>query len=125
MPYRGNIPNRRPNQMGDLYAQAGYTATWRRFASAVTGNVDAGMGETLYYTETTITALLGMNQTPGIRETQQAVGLTVAADIYAVTREPLGRRDELVWRGSTYRIESDPVPGVMAGGWVTHLKRGE
>lgn len=125
MPYRGNIPNRRRAQMGDVYQQAGYTATWRRYVSAVTGVVDAGMGVTLYYTESVITALFGMNQTPGIRETQQAVGLLAAADIYAVTREALGRQDELRWRGATYRVESDPVPGVMAPGYVTHLKRGE
>lgn len=125
MPYRGNIPGRRAGQMTDVFQQAGYTATWRKYVSASTGVVDAGLGETQYYQETIITALLGENMTPNIRERQQSVGLTVAADIFAVTREALGRRDELLWRGVTYRVESDPVPGVMAGGWVTHLKRGE
>jgi len=125
MPYRGNIPARRVNQMAQVYAQAGYTATWRRYASASAGNPDAGMGDAQYYSESIITALFGMNRTPDLRERQQAVGLLVAADIYAVTREPLGRQDELIWRGVTYRVESDPVPGQMVTGWVTQLKRGE
>lgn len=125
MPYRGQNVPRRTRQAADIYTQAGYTATWRHYVSAVTGNQDAGQGDTYYYRETVITALLGMNRTPDIRERQQAVGMIAAAQIFAVTREPLGRRDELTWRGTTYRVDSDPVPGVMVSGWVTQLSRGD
>lgn len=107
-------------QLGTHFQHAGHTATWKQYISASAGVAAAGMGSAPRYREQTITALFGAINQP---EQSTPAGLFAAADIYAVTRERVGRSDELVWRGVPYRVESDPAPGRLAGTWISTLKR--
>lgn len=125
MSYRGPNKTRQRNQVRDLFQYGGYTATWRQYVSSSAGNADAGLGDRDYYREQTITALLGLGNKRPAMERQTNAGMLASDQITATTREQLGRRDELVWRGNTYRVESDPVPSTIGPHWVTEIKRGE
>lgn len=117
-----NNAKRRAQQMAVIRQHAGYTATWRAYVSASGGNPALGLGETTYYRDAVITALFGDTTQ---REGQTPAGQIADADIYAVTQFPLGRRDELIWRGETYRVEADTVPARIDNQYVTYLKRTE
>lgn len=123
MAYRNPDRTRIGQQSDTIFQHAGQTATWRAFVSASAGVGVAGFGSTPYYRERTITALFApLPQNP---ETQTPAGMLAADQFQVTTREPLTRRDELRWRGVTYRIESDPSPATINGYWVALVKRGE
>ncbi len=126
MSYRGPQPGRIRQQVdSDIFRHAGQTATWRQYVSASAGVSVAGFGGSAYYREQRITGVFGDNQTPRFAEKQGAGGMIAAGEMMAVTREKLGKQDELTWRGVTYRVESDPTPSRLDGAWVTILKRGK
>lgn len=125
MSYRGPDKTRQRLQVADIFQHGGYTATWRQYVSASAGNQDAGLGDRYYYREQTITALMGLGNKRPAPERQTPIGMLTSDTVITTTREKLGRRDELVWRGNTYRIESDSVPSTIGPHWVTEIKRGE
>lgn len=120
MSYRGPDARRIAGQEADIFRRAGYTATWRQFVSATSGVPAAGLGGSSYYREQTITALFGAGRQP---ERQVPGGMIAAAELLVTTRERLGRRDELVWRGETYRVDGDPVPAPVTNQWISPVKR--
>lgn len=99
---------------------AGQTAVWRQYVSASAGVAAAGFGSAPSYREQTITALFGRVEQ---KEDSTPAGMLANADIYAVTREKIGRQDLLTWRGTTYRVESDPSPARLTNTYMTLLKR--
>jgi len=124
MSYRGVQSERIQRQLADVVRQAGHAVTWRQWVSASNDFADLGMGATQHYREQTITALFYQSyQAQG--EYQTRGGMIAAGDFAVSTREQLGRQDELVWRGITYRIEGDPQPSHVAGMWMVALSRGE
>lgn len=123
MPYRNPDRTRIGQQSDTIFQHAGQTATWRAYVSASAGVGVAGMGSTPYYREQAITALFA--PLPANPEMQTPAGMLVADQFQVTTREPMDRRDQLRWRGSTYRIESDPTPATINGFWVSLVKRGE
>ena len=123
MPYRGPNTSRISTQQSvDIFRHAGQTATWRQYISASAGVNAAGFGDAPQFREQTITALFGDVKAP---ETPYAAGMIAAADIYAVMRERPARQDELLWRGVSYRVESDPAPARLAGTYTMLLKRSQ
>lgn len=123
MPYRGIDTARIASQSLHLYNQVGQTAVWRKYVSASGGVAAAGEGDTLYYHRHTITGMFGNRVVEQLPEHQTPGGMVAAAQVYVVTREQIGRQDELVWNGIAYRADSDPVRATLAGHWVTILKR--
>jgi len=123
MPYRKPARKRINQQQTAIFENAGHVVTWRKYVSASAGVPVAGLGSAPRYVERTITALFGsgLNQI----EVQGAAGLTISTTFKATTREPLGRRDELVWQGEVYRVESDSTPATMPGTYVNTIKRGQ
>jgi hypothetical protein len=118
---------RRMNIQADstMHRYAGNTATWRAFVSATSGVPEAGIGSAVFYREQTITAHFGvMLAAPRLGESVSPVGQIAAGMFQMTTREKIGREDEIVWQGATYRIEAAPVPATMLGWWITTLKRG-
>lgn len=111
-----------------IYLNAGNTATWQQFVSAVDGNPVAGLGSAVYYREQTLTAHFGMGMAggglPTLMENIAAPGQIAAGMVPMTSREKIGRQDQIVWRGTTYRVESDPIPAHIVGWWITMLKRG-
>ena len=127
MSYRGPNFNRMQSQQGDIFNYVGQTATWRVYVSSTTGVRERGQGDTYYYAERTITGLFaGLGQdAPAFSEGALPAGMLTSGMMRAVTREELGRRDELRWRGNVYRVQSDPIPNFVSGLWETILKRGD
>ncbi len=107
-----------------IYQFAGSTATWRQYMSASAGVPEAGIGDQFYYRSQTITGQFGvMLNLPKIGENVAAPGLIAAGMFQMVTREKVGRQDEIQYNGALYRVESDPVPAQLVGWWVTQIKR--
>lgn len=107
-----------------IYHYAGTTATWRQYVSASAGVPEAGIGDTQYYRQQTITGQFGvMLNLPKVLENVAAPGLIAAGAFQMVTRERVGRQDEVIYNSATYRVESDPVPAQLVGWWVTQIKR--
>lgn len=122
MPYRGLDTGRIARQLNDRHLQqAGQTATWRQFISASAGVSVAGFDATPFYREQTITGLFHVSLT-GQGEQQTPAGVIDAATLVACTPQPLGLRDELLWNGDVWHVESDSYP--LAGQWRTHLRKG-
>lgn len=121
MSYRGPNRSRIAAQQSEAqFAHAGQVATWRQYLSASASVPAAGLGSIPVYRETTITALFGAVNQP---ETPMPGGNVAGAEIYAVTREAIGREDVLVWRGVSYRVEGVPSPARLAGTWTVMLRR--
>lgn len=120
MPYSGPHPERIQAQRETLFQQGSYTATWRHWVSATSGNPQIGLDGQDFYRETTISALFGRVDP---KERQTPAGMIAAAQISATTKERLERQDQLVWRGITYSIDSDAMPARFIEGWITVLNR--
>ncbi len=116
---------RRLNQNAErIYQYAGVTATWRQYVSASAGIPEAGIGDGQYYRTQTITGQFGnILGAPRIYEAVAAPGLIAAGMLQMVSRERIGRQDEIIYNSAYYRVESDPVPAPLAGWWVTQIKR--
>jgi hypothetical protein len=107
-----------------IYQYAGVTATWRHFVTAVAGVPEAGISDSGIYRQQTITGQFGvMLSPPKIGESVGAAGQIAAGMFQMVSRERIGRQDEIIYNSAYYRVESDPVPAQLAGWWVTQLKR--
>lgn len=122
MSYRGVDHKRHQLQTTEIMQQAGQTATWRKFVSGVAG-ASPSFGSAFYYREQTITAFFGRNTIGQVGERQTPAGMLAAGDVWMVCREQVGRRDEIRWRGSIYRVDGDAVPAVIASHWAVGLKR--
>lgn len=120
--YRNPDRQRIQTQAGTIFQYAGQTATWRDYSSASAGVSVAGFGSTPFYRQQTITALF--RPLPVNLETQTPAGLLAATQFQVTTREQLGRLDYLIWKGDTYRVESDPAPATLPGMWIATVVRG-
>jgi hypothetical protein len=109
-----------------IYQHAGQTAVWRKYVSASAGNPVLGLGSASYYAERWITAqFYGVpGQGFSLPDNQTFAGMVTQGSFAVSTREELGQQDELVWRGDTYRIESDTVPTRIGGSNIYAIKRG-
>ena len=128
MSYRG--PNRQRiegQRRAAIDTHAGYSALWRQYVSASSGNAFAGRGETYHYREQWVTAhFFGVPGAPStITERQRAAGMVTEGKFFVSTPVQLGQRDELVWMGDTYRIEGTPVPAQIDGYYSVQIKRGD
>ena len=114
-------------QMRAIANFAGATAIWRQYISASTGTGSAyfaGGGETFYYREQLITALM---RPASQMETPLPAGMVMAGDLLCSTFQKLGTQDEILWNKAIWRIEGDTLP-VQLGGRVwyrTILRRGD
>ena len=132
MAYRGPQPQRIAQQLGEIMQHNAETGTWRQWVSAGTGNTSAyyaGYGESSYYREQVISGLWAAPQMgeSRFRETQLPGGQVMAGDAVLSTVQVFNPRDEVIWRGVTYRIEGDATPIVIGGRvwWRTVLRRGD
>jgi hypothetical protein len=132
MPYRGPDARRIGDQFSAVLSYNGETAVWRAHLSDSTGTTSAyfaGGGVTPTYREQIVTAMWAAPQMgeSRFRETQLPGGQLLAGDVVASVTQALGSQDELIWRGVTYRVESDATP-VHIGGRVWYrsvLRRGD
>jgi hypothetical protein len=119
-PDKSRIQNQLSNYQ---YPSVGYTVTWRQWVSAVSGNDVAGFGPTDYYREQVITAFMGQFIPPNIRQHQTLAGAIPAGAFFAITREAIGKDDLLMWQGSAYRVEGEPIHLALTQQYIVEVKR--
>ena len=108
-----------------IASHVGETAMWREYVSASAGNPAYGIADETYYSLHLIT---GLFRPATFEEIQQAGGQILYGDINATLLDvrPEGQ-DEITWRGTNYRVESDFVPERIMGssGYRGLLRRGD
>ena len=131
MSYRGPNPQRIMEQFGTINQHNAEVVIWQKYLSGSTGTASGywgGGGTTATWHEQRISALWAAPQggESRFRETQLPGGQAVAGDAIVSTLSPFGPNDQLIWRGTTYRIEGDSVPTHIGGRlWYrTVLRRG-
>lgn len=128
MSYRGVNQQRQQLQTTEIIRQAGFTATWRQFISASAGVSVAGFGSAVSYREQVVTAILGGQMgsvvTPNTQR-QTPMGQLADGSLRIVTREQLGDKDEIIWRGIRFRVDANSQPSILNGHWMSTLNRGD
>ncbi|NBW14297.1 MAG: hypothetical protein EBR82_40500 [Caulobacteraceae bacterium] len=120
---RGPNASRIAGQAAHLFSAAGQMVTWRKYVGSAPGTPEAGIGATLTYVECQITALV--SPAAGAPETRTAGGLLAAKRLSVTTREQLGRRDQLRWRGVLYQIDTDGAPARLDNCWINEMERSD
>src|SRR3990167_9525778 len=100
-----------------VFGGAGETATLRTFVSAGAGAAQFGVNPASFYAETVITALFASDifGAPRPQERDRAGGQAQEARLMGTTDRPVAARDEIIWRGTAYRVQGDPVPQHLGG----------
>lgn len=88
--------------------------------SATPGVPAAGIQAQDHYAERPIWALFGKVMQV---ERETPAGMIAAAQIQMTTHQQIGRADQLIWRGVTYEVDSDPMPARIGGGYITIITR--
>lgn len=122
MSYRGIQPNRIILQTRQIMTDAGHSLLWREFISATTANDVIGLGDTYHYRETWVSAHMTFKDNV---QTQEGGGQVISQTLKATSDYQFGDRDELVWLGVTYRVDSDNMPAKVGNQWTVKLDRGE
>lgn len=102
---------------------AGQTAVWRAYVSASAGNPMAGYPDRLYYREQTITGMFSPLVPANVQQQYEA-GTFPAGDVSLTSKERMTSRDEVVYNGERYRVDTDSQPSVMNGYYMSVLRRG-
>lgn len=105
------------------YPSVGFPVTWRQWVSGVDGVEVAGFDASAYYREQTITAFMGQFIPPNIRQHSTLAGMIPAGAFFAITREPLGKNDLLVWQSGTFRVEGEPIHLALTQQYIVEVKR--
>ena len=100
-----------------VLGNAGETALLRSFVSAAGGTPQYGVQKTLSYTQSVVTGMFraqrfGMSVPT---EAGQAGGQIMVDQLYITTLSALSPRDELIWRGTAYRLDGAPTPENIGG----------
>jgi len=101
-----------------VFAGAGETALVRRYVSGTTGAPRFGVSDTFNYAERMITGLFHIGAAVGLAQARESLtpgGESQAAQLFVTTDEALGAQDELVWRGTAYRVDGQGTPQVLGG----------
>lgn len=112
-------------QQRTIASFVGETALHRRHLGVITGLPQFGVGDAPQYASRTVT---GLFRPSTFEEIQQGGGQIVQGDIMATLLDcQPDRRDEVVWRGVIYRVESDFIPEriVASSGYRGLLRRGD
>jgi hypothetical protein len=113
--YRGPQPQRIARQFNAIGTEHGQPVTLRTYVSASTGTTSAyfaGGGTTRYYVERPITALFYAPSLGKVQDRQQqlAAGQVLVGRMVVSLSEAVGAQDEIIWRGTAFRVESDNTP---------------
>lgn len=119
-------PSRINRQAAVIFRDAGETALWRRYISTSAGSPQFGVHATHNYATETITGLFhqGVSRNVMGSEFQQAGGLSLNGQLYISTDYRLDPRDEIIWRGTAYRLDGEGRPQNIGGRiqWESPLK---
>lgn len=100
-----------------VFSGNGETATLRTYVSASAGAPQFGVAHGLTYNERIITAMFASNIFGAPRPNERAwpAGLTQNAELMMTTEWPVDARDEVVWRGTAYRVAGAAMPETIGG----------
>ena len=109
-------PSRIAINAGSVFGNAGEVVTRRVYVSASAGNPRFGIANANTYNESLITALFffAIRGIPS-KEIYNPGGLIEQRSLTVATQVPLNARDELIWRGTAYRVDGAPVPENIGG----------
>ena len=100
-------------QQRQVAANVGETAIYRCYVSASAGSPQYGIGDADNYVERIVT---GLFQSVLFNEQLVPGGQFVAGDMIATLIDCTpSSRDEIIWRGVTYRLESETTPQQIVG----------
>lgn len=113
--YRGPQPQRIARQFNAIAQMHGQAVTLRQYVSGATGTgsaIYAGHGTTRYYVERPITALFYAPSLGKVQDRQQQLpaGQVLEGRMVVSLSHPVNNQDEIIWRGTAYRVESDNTP---------------
>lgn len=118
-------PGRILREAQTIFAGNGETATLRAYVSGTTGAARFGVQDTFNYVSLMITGLFhsGPFGAPLSREQMLAGGVSQFNQLSVTTDSALGARDEILWRGSAYRVDGQGTPVHLGGRtqWRTPL----
>jgi len=101
----------------DVIGNAGETATVRQYISGTTGTPKYGAATTFNYIERVVTGLFASTLfgAPRPNERDLAGGQAQNADMLFTTTSALGAQDEIIWRGTAYRVAGATMPENLGG----------
>lgn len=104
---------------GVVFAGAGETAVLRTWvsASAGAGAAHFGVQPPDHFADSLITALFASDifGAPRPFERDRAGGQAQEARLQVTTTQPINARDEIIWRGTAYRIAGGAIPQHLGG----------
>lgn len=98
-----------------VFTAAGETATLRTQVSTFAGAPRFGVAEGYTYFERLITGLFYTRQFHGTTTEQRPGGQVELGQQYIAAPFPIKASDQLIWRGSAWRVEGAPFPEHIGG----------
>lgn len=89
----------------------------RTYVSAGAGAPQYGVNPPDFFIETLVTALFASDifGAPRPFERDRAGGQAQEARLQVTLDRPVGARDEIIWRGTAYRVAGDAIPQHVGG----------
>ena len=112
---------------GVIFSGAGETALLRAYVSGASAANDFGYADSFRYNARTVTGLFAIGPIGGVtlaREMQFAGGQAQANVLTVTLPFSIGAQDEIIWRGTAYRVDGQGTPEVLGGRvlWRSPLK---
>lgn len=104
---------------------ASQTALWQHWVSATSASAHLGIGESAFYREQMITAFFGQVIGATLGETQTPAGVAQMGKLAITSDYVLSSADRIVWRGNSYRVDSEPRVNRINATYTYGLKAGE
>lgn len=98
-----------------VLAGAGETARLRTYVSATQGAGKFGGSNQPNYTERVVTGIISVPLTKDLpTEHDTPGGQVIASPFLVLTMDrKVGARDEVIWRGTAFRVQGQPMPEVI------------
>ena len=106
---------------GIIFSGAGETAILRAYVSGAAAANDFGYADSFRYNERTVTGLFAIGTIGGVtlaREMQLAGGQAQANILTVTLPFSIGAQDEIIWRGTAYRVDGQGTPEVLGGRFI-------
>ncbi len=107
-------PQRVQAQAQVVFANAGETAQWLTRTGTTPNAARYGVADSYSYTTALFTGLFYVKRAKPT-ESQRPGGLLQEASLWVSGPSALGAFDQIVWRGSAYRVNGSPWPENLGG----------
>lgn len=113
----GGIPDvtRIQRNAAVVFTGAGETATLRKQLSVSAGKPQFGIADTPNFVDSLFTALFYTRNFHGTVSYQRPGGQVELGQQYVAAPFPVAAGDQVIWRGSAWRVEGSPFPEHIGG----------